>query len=52
MLFRSDPERLHNLRMTFPAVEQVLFLDAGGLPCDVDPALPMPVRGLRAEVAP
>jgi len=27
---------------------EVLFLDAGGLPCEVDPALPMPVRGLRA----
>jgi len=26
---------------------QVLFLDDGGLPCDVDPNLPMPVRGLR-----
>ncbi len=29
---------------------EVLFLDAGGLPCDVDPDLPMPIRGLR-EVA-
>jgi two-component system, cell cycle sensor histidine kinase and response regulator CckA len=28
---------------------EVLFLDAGGLPCDVNPELPMPVRGLRAE---
>ena len=28
---------------------EVLFLDSGGLPCTVDPALPMPVRGLRAE---
>jgi PAS domain S-box-containing protein len=27
----------------------VLFLDSGGLPCTVDPALPMPIRGLRAE---
>jgi PAS domain S-box-containing protein len=27
----------------------LLFLDAGGLPCAVDPSLPMPVRGLRAE---
>jgi PAS domain S-box-containing protein len=27
----------------------VLFLEAGGLPCAVDPSLPMPVRGLRAE---
>ena len=29
---------------------EVLFLDAGGMPCEVDPELPMPVRGLR-EVA-
>ncbi|MBF0231948.1 MAG: GAF domain-containing protein, partial [Desulfamplus sp.] len=29
---------------------EVLFLEAGGLPCDVDPELPMPIRGLR-EVA-
>ena len=29
---------------------EVLFLDAGGLPCSVDPDLPMPIRGLR-EVA-
>lgn len=28
---------------------EVLFLESGGLPCDVDPDLPMPVRGLRAE---
>ena len=28
---------------------QVLFLDAGGLPCTVDPSLPMPIRGLRAK---
>jgi GAF domain-containing protein len=27
---------------------EVLFLEAGGLPCDVDPELPMPIRGLRA----
>ncbi|MBN2238639.1 MAG: PAS domain S-box protein [Dehalococcoidales bacterium] len=27
----------------------VLFLEAGGMPCSVDPSLPMPVRGLRAE---
>jgi len=27
----------------------VLFLDAGGCPCTVDPSLPMPIRGLRAE---
>ncbi|MBF0201588.1 MAG: GAF domain-containing protein [Desulfamplus sp.] len=29
---------------------EVLFLESGGLPCDVDPSLPMPIRGLR-EVA-
>lgn len=29
---------------------EVLFLDSGGLPCTVDPELPMPIRGLR-EVA-
>jgi GAF domain-containing protein len=28
---------------------EVLFLEAGGLPCSVDPSLPMPIRGLRAE---
>ena len=28
----------------------VLFLESGGLSCTVDPSLPMPVRGLRAEV--
>jgi transcriptional regulator with GAF, ATPase, and Fis domain len=28
---------------------EVLFLESGGLPCDVDPELPMPIRGLRAE---
>src|SRR3989304_919233 len=28
---------------------EVLFLDSGGLPCTVDPNLPMPIRGLRAE---
>ncbi|MEW6429550.1 MAG: GAF domain-containing protein [Thermodesulfobacteriota bacterium] len=27
---------------------EVLFLDDGGLPCSVDPNLPMPIRGLRA----
>jgi hypothetical protein len=27
---------------------EVLFLDAGGRECTVDPALPMPIRGLRA----
>jgi PAS domain-containing protein len=30
-------------------LNEVLFLDAGGLPCAVDPNLPMPIRGLRAE---
>lgn len=29
---------------------EVLFLDSGGLPCTVDPELPMPIRGLR-EIA-
>lgn len=28
---------------------EVRFLDSGGLPCSVDPTLPMPIRGLRAE---
>jgi PAS domain S-box-containing protein len=28
---------------------EILFLDAGGQPCDLDPDLPMPIRGLRAE---
>jgi len=28
---------------------EVLFLDAGGLSCTVDPNLPMPIRGLREE---
>lgn len=28
---------------------EVLFLEAGGRPCSVDPNLPMPIRGLRAE---
>ena len=28
---------------------EVLFLEAGGLPCTVDPELPMPVRGLREK---
>jgi len=27
---------------------EVLFLETGGLPCTADPALPMPIRGLRA----
>lgn len=26
---------------------EVLFLDAGGMPCSVNPNLPMPIRGLR-----
>jgi hypothetical protein len=26
---------------------EVLFLEAGGMPCSVDPELPMPIRGLR-----
>lgn len=29
---------------------EVVFLDSGGLPCNVDPELPMPIRGLRGEV--
>ncbi|WP_245691371.1 sensor histidine kinase [Desulfuromonas thiophila] len=29
---------------------EVLFLEAGGRPCTVDPSLPMPIRGLR-EIA-
>ena len=28
---------------------ELLFLESGGLPCEVDPDLPMPIRGLRAE---
>ncbi len=28
---------------------EVLFLESGGKPCSVDPELPMPIRGLRAE---
>lgn len=28
---------------------EVLFLDSGGLPCKVDPNLPMPLRGLRVS---
>jgi len=31
------------------AENEVLFLDAGGMPCTVDPKLPMPIRGLRSE---
>ncbi|MCF8129591.1 MAG: GAF domain-containing protein [Deltaproteobacteria bacterium] len=29
------------------AENEVLFLEAGGRPCTVDPELPMPIRGLR-----
>jgi PAS domain S-box-containing protein len=29
---------------------EVLFLDAGGATCTVDPSLPMPIRGLRESV--
>ncbi|MBD3216374.1 MAG: GAF domain-containing protein, partial [Candidatus Lokiarchaeota archaeon] len=32
------------------AENELLFLDAGGMPCTVNPELPMPIRGLR-EVA-
>jgi len=28
---------------------ELLFLEDGGMPCDVNPELPMPIRGLRAE---
>ncbi len=28
---------------------EVVFLDAGGIACTVDPSLPMPIRGLRAQ---
>ncbi len=28
---------------------ELLFLESGGLSCDVDPDLPMPIRGLRSE---
>lgn len=28
---------------------ELLFLESGGLSCTVDPELPMPIRGLRAE---
>ena len=31
------------------AENELVFLEAGGLPCDVDPELPMPIRGLRSE---
>lgn len=29
---------------------ELLFLDSGGRPCTLDPALPMPIRGLRGQV--
>lgn len=29
---------------------EVMYIDSGGLPCTVDPALPMPIRGMRGEV--
>ncbi len=29
------------------AENELLFLESGGLPCSVDPELPMPIRGLR-----
>lgn len=28
---------------------ELLFLESGGMPCSVDPHLPMPIRGLREE---
>lgn len=31
------------------AENEVLFLEAGGMPCTVDESLPMPIRGLRAQ---
>jgi PAS domain S-box-containing protein len=31
------------------AENELLFLEAGGLSCEVDPYLPMPIRGLRSE---
>jgi PAS domain S-box-containing protein len=30
-------------------VNELVFLESGGLACTVDPDLPMPIRGLRAE---
>jgi PAS domain S-box-containing protein len=29
---------------------ELLFLESGGRPCTIDPALPMPIRGLRGQV--
>jgi|GEM_PF-2791623 len=31
------------------SANEPVFLEAGGRPCTVDPSLPMPIRGLRAE---
>ncbi|MCF8061463.1 MAG: PAS domain-containing protein [Deltaproteobacteria bacterium] len=31
------------------AENEIVYLDSGGAPCNVDPNLPMPIRGLRAE---
>ena len=31
------------------ANNEALFVDSGELPCTVDPSLPMPIRGLRAQ---
>ena len=28
---------------------EILFLDMGGMPCSLDPDLPMPIRGFRAQ---
>ncbi|MBI5118346.1 PAS domain S-box protein [Candidatus Poribacteria bacterium] len=28
---------------------EVVFLEAGGMPCNVDPSAPMPIRGLRGQ---
>ena len=30
---------------------ELVYLDSGGAPCTVDPGLPMPIRGLRAEAS-
>ncbi len=29
---------------------EIVFLESGGMPCSVNPDLPMPIRGLRAQV--
>ncbi len=31
------------------AENELLFLDSGGLPCGIDPSLPMPIRGMWQE---